>query len=130
MIIDSVTRKVYNQIVLNEAIKMHDLCVKSWSTYFISVKGEKTMHVKKRNGNLVPFDETKILRAIQKANEAVPVPSRFTAADVRELTTTVVNTCHDGISVEEIQDLVERALMRFQPLHFEVVKAYSNPPVT
>ena len=82
------------------------------------------MQVKKRNGALVVFDETKILRAIQKANEAVPISTRFTAAEVRTLTSTVVANCHDGIAVEEIQDIVERVMMAYQPLHFEVVKAY------
>ena len=82
------------------------------------------MQVRKRNGNLVVFDETKILRAIQKANEAVPIPSRFAAAEIRDLTTSVVAECKDGITVEEIQDIVERTLMAYKPLHFDVVKAY------
>ena len=82
------------------------------------------MFVIKRNGSPVPFDRTKILRAIQKANEAVAPACRYTAAEIGKITDAVCEKCGDQVRVEEIQDLVERELMAFQPLRFEVVKAY------
>ena len=82
------------------------------------------MNVIKRNGSPVQFDRTKILRAIQKANDAVPPACRFSALEISQITDNVCSRCKDQIRVEDIQDLVERELMAFQPLRFEVVKAY------
>ena len=69
------------------------------------------MNIKKRDGTVVPFRKEKIHDAVFKALEATGLPSDSTADKV---TGDVVNMIGkvDSISVEEVQDLVETALMK------------------
>jgi ribonucleoside-diphosphate reductase alpha chain len=81
--------------------------------------------IKKRNGDIVPFDETKIKSAVTKAfvalrkesaeeiaeSIAVSIAEEFSARGNEEIPT-----------VEEVQDLVERYLMEGK--FFDVAKAY------
>lgn len=62
------------------------------------------MYVVKRNGKIVAFNRNKILSAISKAGE-VPVEYAETIAD------SIEKLDRDKITVEEIQDLVEKMLM-------------------
>ena len=59
----------------------------------------------KRDGRLVDFDETKIAQAISKALNCSP---KDLFVLIREITSQITQS---KISVEEIQDLVEKALI-------------------
>ncbi len=80
--------------------------------------------IKKRNGDLVPFDSDKIRVAIGKANESVE-GERMTAAQLDELTAKVVDTASASAqapSVEQVQDIVEEMLIAFG--YAKTAKAY------
>ena len=83
------------------------------------------MKIIKRNGSEVLFDESKILTAISKANEAVPHQVRMTEKQIERIAERVVLSCESlghSPSVEEVQDLVEHQVMAHGA--FEVAKAY------
>jgi ribonucleoside-triphosphate reductase len=79
------------------------------------------MKITKRDGSIVDFDSTKILKAIQAAMTAVEMPFSVTADLV---TQDVVAQCEkmQDLTVEGVQDLVEEALMKRG--HYKVCKAY------
>ncbi len=82
-------------------------------------------NVVKRNGQIVKFDQTKILNAITKANNSVPESERLSADKISEITSTVVNECAkstENIGVEDIQDMVETDIMEAGA--FAVAKHY------
>jgi ribonucleoside-triphosphate reductase len=65
----------------------------------------------KRGGAKVPFDESKICKAIAKAGAAT---GEFTMAEAEELTRKVIHQLEkheQEVYVEEVQDIVERTLM-------------------
>lgn len=70
----------------------------------------------KRDGRLVAFDETKIAQAISKALNCSP---KDLSALIREITSQITQS---KISVEEIQDLVEKALINHN--YAEAAKKY------
>lgn len=71
----------------------------------------------KRDGRKVPFNSQKIYDAISKAS-SIAKPDLFT-----EITTFVTNDINkEETSVEEIQDLVEKALVEFD--QYDTAKAY------
>lgn len=93
----------------------------------MTINQRKMQNIKviKRDGSKVPFDKNRIKNAIQKAVEAT---QEFPITDVRKITETI---CHyifksrklkKEIAVEEIQDLVEFALMSSG--HFKTARAY------
>ena len=69
--------------------------------------------IKKRNGETVPFDATKIANAIQKAN-LESTDNTFSQRQLDALTRSVIRSVSDKKSpgVEYIQDAVERALIK------------------
>ena len=72
------------------------------------------MKLIKRNGSEAVFDEAKILNAIERANAAVEEKDRITDSEIRRVTTKVTKRCEKlkrAVSVEEVQDLVEREIM-------------------
>ena len=72
------------------------------------------MKIIKRNGAEVPFDSTKIMIALQKANNSVEESNQLTQDQIKTITDAVTNSCkemHHAPHVEEIQDLVENQLM-------------------
>ena len=82
-------------------------------------------NVVKRNGQIVKFDQTKILNAITKANNSVPESERLDDSKISEITSTVVDECAkstENIGVEDIQDMVETGIMKAGA--FEVAKHY------
>jgi ribonucleoside-triphosphate reductase (formate) len=82
-------------------------------------------NVVKRNGQIVKFDQTKILNAITKANNSVLESERLTSEKISEITSFVVNECAkstENIGVEDIQDMVETGIMEASA--FEVAKHY------
>ena len=83
------------------------------------------MKIIKRNGAEVVFDAGKIETAISKANNAVEESSRMTPLQIKRITEHVQISCEEmgrSPSVEEIQDLVEKAIMAHGA--YEVAKSY------
>ena len=83
------------------------------------------MKIIKRNGAEVTFDPAKIAAAITKANEAVEENVRMTPLQIQRITEHVQISCEAmgrSPAVEEIQDLVEKAIMAHGA--FEVAKCY------
>ena len=83
------------------------------------------MKIIKRNGSEVVFDIEKILMAVTKANNAVEEGVRMTPLQIQRISQSVEIACQEmgrSPSVEEIQDLVEKAIMAHGA--FEVAKCY------
>ena len=83
------------------------------------------MKIIKRNGAEVVFDIEKIVLAVSKANEAVEEKARMTPLQINRIADSVRIACEEmgrSPSVEEIQDLVEKAIMSHGA--FEVAKRY------
>ena len=83
------------------------------------------MKLIKRNGAEVVFDKSKIAAAVTKANEAVEETERITENDIQTITDNVEKLCeklHRSVSVEEVQDMVEREIMKKKA--FTLAKAY------
>ena len=83
------------------------------------------MKIIKRNGSEVVFDIEKIINAVTKANNAVEESVRMTPLQIQRIAQSVTISCEEmgrSPSVEEIQDLVEKAIMAHGA--FEVAKVY------
>ncbi len=83
------------------------------------------MKIIKRNGAEAIFDIDKIIKAVSKANDAVEEKERMTNLQIRRIAESVTISCDEmgrSPSVEEIQDLVEKAIMAHGA--FEVAKQY------
>ncbi len=80
------------------------------------------MNVIKRDGKLVKFDQNKIMEAISAANQDVKGREKATIANKKEIANYIKSLNKDNISVEEIQDIVEKKLMEFGK--FELAKKY------
>lgn len=84
------------------------------------------MMIKKRNGTEVAFDQNKIVAAITKANDDVVESARIRPSLIQVIVEDIVNDCQelgqDVFSVEDIQDMVERYLIKYGAA--PVAKAY------
>ena len=83
------------------------------------------MKIIKRNGAEAVFDIDKIVMAVTKANNACEEKVRLTALQIQRIADSVCISCEEmgrSPSVEEIQDLVEKAIMAHGA--FEVAKEY------
>ena len=83
------------------------------------------MKLIKRNGSEVIFDREKITVAVTKANEAVDEKYRISQEDIENIALEVERLCLTMVrsaGVEEIQDLVEREIMKLGA--FDLAKAY------
>ena len=80
------------------------------------------MNIRKRTGEVVPFQEEKILNAIKKAFSGQAQELDDRALD--EMLSVVLKRLPEngGLTVERVQDEVERVLMECG--HYEVAKAY------
>ena len=68
----------------------------------------------KRNGAEVEFDPTKIVSAISKANDECDKPiTNLAIAIITEDIVNKLDKLNRAVSVEEIQDIVEDKLMKF-----------------
>ena len=65
----------------------------------------------KRDGQLVDFDKQKIVNAIEKANKEVDKSEQATELEIREIIEGIESQGIDKISVEDIQDIIEKSLM-------------------
>ena len=83
------------------------------------------MKLIKRNGSEVIFDREKISVAVTKANEAVAEKHRISQEDIENIALEVERLCLTMVrsaGVEEIQDLVEKEIMKLGA--FDLAKAY------
>ena len=79
------------------------------------------MKIIKRNGSEVDFDITKIIVAVTKANDVVPENERMTPMQIQRIAQSVELACQKvnrAMSVEEIQDLVEKQIIEVAPLAY------------
>ena len=83
------------------------------------------MKIIKRSGSEVTFDLTKIISAIQAANEEVQEGDRLSRQEIETAADKVEQACENAghtVCVEEIQDLVEDQIMAFGK--YEVARHY------
>ena len=83
------------------------------------------MTIIKINGSEAEFDISKIVVAINKANETVDKSIRMTPIQIQRISENVVLACEQlgrSPSVEEVQDLVEKQIMAHGA--YEVAKSY------
>ena len=69
------------------------------------------MKVIKRDGQFVDYDRKKIISAIEKANNEVDFSERATKAEIDEIIEGIESLGLEKISVEDIQDIIEKSLM-------------------
>ena len=72
------------------------------------------MKIIKRNGSEVVFDISKIIAAVTKANNVVPAAQQLSKQQIHAIADHVQAVCgarNHAMNVEEIQDLVENAIM-------------------
>lgn len=84
-----------------------------------------TEYIKKRSGKTVKFNPEKIRIAITKANREVTqsgYSDTISPEGISEITERVISQINSEISVEQIQDLVEKELMAAD--FYDVAKAY------
>ena len=75
------------------------------------------MKIIKRNGTEVPFDITKIIVAVSKANQSVDEKLRLSREQITQIAAAVTGRCQQlnrAVSVEEVQDMEENQLMDVQ----------------
>ena len=80
------------------------------------------MKVIKRDGTTVDFDPSKIIIAIQKANNAVDECDRIEEEKIKQIAHNVQSMKRKRLLVEDIQDIVEHSLM--DAGKFELAKSY------
>ncbi len=80
------------------------------------------MKVVKRDGQIVKFDVNKIMEAISGANRDVKGREKASIANKKEIVKYIKALNKDIITVEEIQDIVEKQLMEIGK--FELAKQY------
>lgn len=71
----------------------------------------KEMKVIKRDGRVVDYDRSKILLAIQKANDEVEIKEKITEQKIEKIVASIEHLKKDTMHVEEIQDFIEQKLM-------------------
>ncbi len=77
--------------------------------------------IKKRDGRFEEFKEEKILKAVSKAFKSINV--KIEEEKLSEITSRVISSINEEIpTVEEVQDLVEKALMELG--YFDCAKSY------
>lgn len=75
------------------------------------------MKIIKRSGAEVNFDLEKIIEAIRKANDSVKESEKLSDKEIDAIADKVERTCNElnrSASVEEIQDMVENQIMKYQ----------------
>jgi len=80
--------------------------------------------VRKRDGRLVDFDESRIADAIYKAALSVGGEDRFLAEEIASVVTLFLEKTYQGTSptIEDVQDMVEKVLI--ETGHAQTAKAY------
>ncbi|MDE7313909.1 MAG: anaerobic ribonucleoside-triphosphate reductase, partial [Eubacterium sp.] len=80
------------------------------------------MKVIKRDGRVVDYDSMKIILAMKKANNEVPVTDQITDQKMEDIERKISEMERKQIQVEEIQDLIEHSLVQEQK--YELAKKY------
>lgn len=80
------------------------------------------MKVIKRDGRVVDYDRMKIILAMKKANNEVPVHDQITDQKMEDIERLISNMSCRQIQVEEIQDFIEHSLVQEQK--YELAKKY------
>ena len=80
------------------------------------------MKVIKRDGRAVDYDRTKIITAIEKANEEVKSRERVNKTEIKEIIKYIEELDKKRMLVEDIQDIIEQQLMDMKK--FELAKKY------
>ena len=92
----------------------------------IKSKGKEVqMKLIKRNGSEVIFDREKIVAAVTKANDAISEEHRISEQDIDNIALEVERLCLTMVrsaGVEEIQDLVEKEIMKLGAFDLAAVK--------
>ena len=83
---------------------------------------KETVTVIKRDGRKTEFDADKIVIAISKANKDVTGKDKISRSDVAEIVKHIEQNAKLSMTVEEIQDAIERKLMEYGK--FELAKKY------
>lgn len=79
----------------------------------------------KRNGAVVPYDGSKIVTAIEKANDTVSQYRQLSDAKIQAIEAEIhkhVLASPDAVSIEDIQDMVEIGIMEMRG--YEVAQKY------
>lgn len=85
----------------------------------------KDMKIVKRNGTKVSFDKDKIIKAILSANQDVSIDDMISEEVANNIADRIESECsyrERNINVEEIQDIVEKELMREK--YFNLAREY------
>lgn len=69
------------------------------------------MKVIKRDGRAVDYDKSKIMTAIEKANQEVQIKQRASKDEIKEITEYIESLGKKRMLVEDIQDIIEEKLM-------------------
>lgn len=80
------------------------------------------MKVIKRDGSTVNYDRNKIVSALEKANQTVSLGKRVTEQEIKNIIAFVENMAKEEISVEGIQDIIEKKLMVMKK--YDLAKKY------
>ncbi len=80
------------------------------------------MKVVKRDGSTVDFDRSKIITALQKANNAVDPEHRASDEEIEQIVLGIESRKKTRYLVEDIQDMVEHGLMMLKK--YNLAKAY------
>lgn len=77
----------------------------------LQVLEETYMKVIKRDGREVTYDRGKIIIAIHKANDEVPISERISDEKIHGIVASIEKLGVNTLQVEEIQDIIEQKLM-------------------
>ena len=80
------------------------------------------MKVIKRDGRIVDYDRSKVVTAIEKANNEVRRREKATKEDINAITTYIEELDKKRMLVEDIQDIIEEKLMELGK--YELAKKY------
>ena len=80
------------------------------------------MKVIKRDGRAVDYDKSKIMTAIEKANQEVQIKQRASKDEIKEITEYIESLGKKRMLVEDIQDIIEEKLMELDK--YELAKKY------
>ncbi len=80
------------------------------------------MKVIKRDGRIVDYDRSKVITAIEKANNEVRRREKATKEDIKSITTYIEELDKKRMLVEDIQDVIEEKLMELGK--YELAKKY------
>ena len=80
------------------------------------------MQVVKRDGTITDYDRSKIVVAIQKANNEVEEPERASEKEIESILEYIEGKKRKRMLVEDIQDVIEDKLMEYG--HYQLARTY------